>query len=337
MKVSLRPVSGTVRELSPALAAWVREGGDPLVVRTSGSTGAPKDVVLSHRAVIASARASLERLGGPGQWLSALPPTGVGGLQVLVRSILADEEPVVADEHPSIPAAIEAMTGMRRYASFVPTQLFRLLASDEAAALSRLDAVLLGGAAAPAELLERADLLRIRIVRTYGMSETSGGCVYDGRPLDGARMRLSADGRVELAGPMLFDGYGGEPRMGDWFTTSDLGEIDDGVLRVIGRADEIIVSGGVNVPLPAVVEALRRVDGVDDVAVTGVPDDEWGTRIVAVIVGTAELPLLRDAVEAAGHPRAWAPRGRVLVDALPLLPGGKVDRLAVREIAAGRT
>ncbi|WP_087624981.1 AMP-binding protein [Aeromicrobium sp. PE09-221] len=337
MNVSLRPVSGTARELYPVLADWVRDGGDPIMVRTSGSTGAPKDVVLSHAAVIASARASLDRLGGPGQWISALPPTAVGGLQVLVRSVLADAEPVVADEHASIPAAIAVMTGGRRYASFVPTQLFRLLASEEATALAGLDAVLLGGAAAPADLLRRAETLGIRIVRTYGMSETSGGCVYDGVPLDGARMRISADGRVELAGPMLFEGYGEESRSDEWFTTSDVGEIVDGRLRIAGRADEIIVSGGVNVPLPAVAEALRAAPGVEDVAVTGVPDAEWGTRVVAVVVGTADLEDLRDAVETAGHPRSWAPRARVLVDALPLLPGGKLDRLAVRTMAAGRT
>ncbi len=334
MNASLRPVSGTTREIYPLLAEWVCDGGDSIVVRTSGSTGTPKDVTLSHAAVVASACASLERLGGPGQWISALPPTAVGGLQVLVRSILAGQEPVITEDHASIPLAIEAMTGGRRYASFVPTQLFRLLASDEAAALAGLDAVLLGGAAAPADLVRRADTLGIRIVRTYGMSETAGGCVYDGVPLEGARMRISSDGRVELAGPMLFDGYGEARRVGEWFSTADLGEITDGRLRIIGRADEIVVSGGVNVPLPAVTEAVRGVSGVVDVVVTGVPDDEWGTKVVAVVVGSAGLQELRDAVEAAGHPRSWAPRERVIVEALPLLPGGKLDRLAVKEIAA---
>ncbi|WP_293782109.1 AMP-binding protein, partial [uncultured Aeromicrobium sp.] len=189
MEPSLRPVTGTAREIHALLQPWVAEGGAPIVVRTSGSTGRPKDVVLSHAAVLASARAALERLGGPGQWISALPPTAVGGLQVLVRSILAAESPVFADEHRSIAAAVDAMSGARRYASFVPTQLFRLLASDDAAVLADLDAILLGGAAAPADLLERARDLGITVVRSYGMSETSGGCVYDGVPLDGVRVR----------------------------------------------------------------------------------------------------------------------------------------------------
>lgn len=335
MEPSLRPVTGTAREIHALLEPWVAEGGAPLVVRTSGSTGHPKDVVLSHGAILASARATLERLGGPGQWISALPPTAVGGLQVLVRSILAGERPVFADEHPSIPDAVAAMTGPRRYASFVPTQLFRLLASDDAAALADLDAILLGGAAAPAELLARARELGITVVRTYGMSETSGGCVYDGMPLDGVRMRIGDGGIVELAGPMLFDGYASEPRTGEWFRTSDLGEIGtDGRLRVLGRADDMVVSGGVNVPLPAVEEAVRALPSVQDVAVVGVPDEEWGTRVVAAVVGVTELDTVRDAVVAAGHPRAWAPRQLLTLDELPLLPGGKIDRLALRRLAA---
>ncbi|RLV56377.1 AMP-dependent synthetase [Aeromicrobium phragmitis] len=335
MQPSLRPVTGTPREIHALLEQWVAEGGAPLVVRTSGSTGQPKDVVLSRDAVLASAQAALERLGGPGQWISALPPTAVGGLQVLVRSILAGEQPVFAEDHSSIPDAVAAMTGGRTYASFVPTQLFRLLASDAAPALADLDAILLGGAAAPAVLLERARELDITVVRTYGMSETSGGCVYDGVPLDGVRMRIGEGGLVELAGPVLFDGYGHERRTGEWFRTSDLGEIGaDGRLRVLGRADDVVVSGGVNVPLPAVEEAVRAAPGIQDVAVVGVPDEEWGTRVVAAVVGRTDLPSVRDAVAAAGHPRAWAPRQLLILDELPLLPGGKVDRLELRRLAA---
>lgn len=331
MPPSLRPVAGSPREIHALLRPWVDAGGPPIVVRTSGSTGTPKDVVLSHDAVIASALASIERLGGPGQWLSALPASGVGGLQVLVRSILAGEEPVFLDEHGTIPDAVAAMTGARRYASFVPTQLFRLLGSEEAPALADLDAVLLGGAAAPTALLQRAAELGVAVVRTYGMSETSGGCVYDGVPLDGVRMRIADSGLIELAGPVLFDGYGDQPRADEWFRTSDLGRLGpDGRLRVLGRADDMVVSGGLNVPLPAVEEAVRAAPGVREVAVVGVPDEEWGTRIVAAVVGQTSLQAVRAAVEAAGHPRAWAPRQLVAFEALPLLPGGKVDRLAIR-------
>jgi O-succinylbenzoic acid--CoA ligase len=323
------------------LEPWVRDGGDPIVVRTSGSTGAAKDVVLSHAAVLASAHAALDRLGGPGQWLSAIPATGVGGLQVLVRSIVAGTEPVFDDEHADLSTAIAAMTGERRYASLVPTQLHRL--AGDLPVLAGLDAVLIGGAATPATLLAQARDAGVNVIRTYGMSETCGGCVYDGVPLDGVQMRIDEDHQVHLAGPVLFDGYGDTATptnvVDGWFATNDLGEIDDdGRLHITGRSDDVIISGGVNVPLPAVTEALRGHEGVGDAIAVGVPDDEWGTRVVAYLVPADAVCLdglrldeVRDAIEAAGLPRTWAPREVVLVDALPLLPGGKVDREALRQ------
>ena len=336
---SLRPVSGTPREVLALLEPWLREGGEPIIIRTSGSTGAAKDVVLSQAAVMASAHAALERLGGPGQWLSAIPATGVGGLQVLVRSIVAGIKPVFDDEHDSIGAAISAMTGERRYASLVPTQLHRL--ADDLAVLAPLDAVLIGGAATPATLLEQARDAGVTVIRTYGMSETCGGCVYDGVPLDGVRMRVDDDHQVHLAGPVLFDGYGNAGRptnvVDGWFATDDLGEIEAGRLRVTGRSDDVIISGGVNIPLPAVTDVLRQHEGVGDAVAVGVPDEEWGSRVVAYLVPADAVCLdglrldeVRDAVEAAGLPRTWAPREVVLVDALPLLPGGKVDRRSLR-------
>ena len=339
MSAGLRPVAGEPREVLALLEPWVRQGGDPIIVRTSGSTGKPKDVVLSHAAVTASGTAALERLGGPGQWLLALPATAVGGLQVLVRSVLSGTEPVLLSDHPDLSAAIATMTGARRYASLVPTQLFRLAEEGRLADLSGLDAVLLGGAAMPGTLLERAQVAGVRVVRTYGMSETCGGCVYDGLPLDGVRIRIDDDGQVLLGGSVLFDGYGDPAATATalrdgWFATSDLGELDaDGRLRVLGRRDDVVISGGVNISLPAVTEALRRHEGVRDVAAVGVPDDEWGTRVVAYLVPDDAVCLdglrldeVRDTVEAAGLPRTWGPREVVLLDALPLLPGGKVDR-----------
>jgi O-succinylbenzoic acid--CoA ligase len=337
--VSLRPVAGSAREVLALLEPWVRDGGEPIVVRTSGSTGTAKDVVLSHAAVMASASSALDRLGGPGQWLSVIPATGVGGLQVLVRSIVAGIEPVFADEHADIPSAIAAMTGERRYASFVPTQLHRL--ADDLSVLSSLDAVLVGGAATPGTLLAEARDAGVNVIRTYGMSETCGGCVYDGVPLEGVRMRVDDDHQVHLAGPVLFDGYG-DPAVpthvvDGWLATNDLGEIDaDGRLRITGRSDDVVISGGVNVPLPAVTEVLRAHEGVGDAVAVGVPDDEWGSRVVAYLVPADAVCLdglrldeVRDAIEAAGLPRTWAPREVVLVDALPLLPGGKIDRQAL--------
>lgn len=343
MTASLRPVGGSPRDVFRLVQAWVREGGEPIVVRTSGSTGEPKEVVLSHDAVLASARASLDRLGGPGGWLQAMPVSGIGGLQVLVRSAVAGLEPTYADEHASLAGAIAAIPGERRYASLVPTQAHRLVESGELGVLAALDALLIGGAAVSPDLLDALRSAGVRVVRTYGMSETCGGCVYDGQPLDGVQVRIDDAGQVHLAGPVLFDGYADPEATArvlhdGWFATADLGEIDErGRLHVTGRRDDVVISGGVNVPLPAVTAALRRYEGVRDAVAVGVPDEEWGSRVVAYLVPDDAVCLdglrldeLRDGVEEAGLPRTWAPREVVLVDALPLLPGGKVDREALR-------
>ena len=341
MSASLRPVSGPAREVLDLVRAWVRDGGDPVVVRTSGSTGEPKDVVLSHAAVTASARASLDRLGGPGGWLLAMPVTGVGGLQVLVRSAISGVDPVLADDHASLAEAVAAVRGGRRYASLVPTQVHRLVEAGEVDVLRSLDALLIGGAAVSPDLLAALD--GVRVVRTYGMSETSGGCVYDGVPLDGVRLRVDDAGQVHVAGPVLFDGYADAAATArvlrdGWFATADLGTIDaSGRLSITGRRDDVVISGGVNIALPAVTDALRRLDGVRDAIALGVPDVEWGQRVVAYVVpadgvclDALRLDELRDGVESSGLPRTWAPREVVLVDELPLLPGGKVDRRALQ-------
>lgn len=321
---SLTPVAGSAREVLTLLRPWVADGGEPLEMRTSGSTGEPKPIRLSHAAVLASAHAALDRLGGPAQWLSALPPTGVGGLQVLVRSIVAGTEPVFLDDHADLEAAVAAMTGERRYASLVPTQLFRLVESGRADVLAPLDAVLLGGAAAPRAVLERAAEAGVHVVRTYGMTETCGGCVYDGLPLDGVRLRIEPDGRVAIAGSVLADG------MGEWLVTNDLGRIgEDGRLQVLGRADQVAISGGVNVPLAAVESVLRDEPGVLDVVVVAQPDPEWGQRVVAFVVGDLDRPRAAAALDRAGHPRTWTPRAVHRVDALPLLANGKPDRVAL--------
>ena len=342
MTASLSPVAGEPLDVLALLKPWLRDGGEPLVIRTSGSSGAPKDVILSRDAVLASATASVQRLGGPGQWLLALPVTGVGGLQVLVRSAVAGAEPVIAADHADLAGAIAAMSGVRRYASLVPTQLQPLAAAGQLAALAALDSVLLGGAAVSAGLMQSARDAGVRVVRTYGMSETCGGCVYDGMPLDKVRIRIDDERQVHLAGPVLFDGYADATATAavlhdGWFATDDLGELDgDGRLRVLGRRDDVVISGGVNIALPAVTEALRHHEGVRDAAAIGIPDEEWGTKVVAYLVPADAVCLdglrldeVRDAVEAAGLPRTWAPREVVLLDDLPLLPGGKVDRQAL--------
>ena len=334
---SLRPVSGTAAEILALLREWdAADDPAPLSVETSGSTGTPKRVLLSRAAMRASADATHARLGGAGQWLLNLPPSYVAGLQVLFRSVRAGTDPVVQDG--SFEEAAAAMTGARRYVSLVPTQLVRLLDGD---ALGGFDTVLVGGARLDPALRARAVDAGVRVVATYGMSETCGGCVYDGRPLDGVAVKIGADARVRIGGPVVFTGYDGQPGLtaaakeGDWFVTQDLGRIDhDGLLEVTGRVDDVVISGGVNVPAPAVAARLRDHPDVRDAEVVGVPDPEWGQAVVAVLVGDVPLDDVRAWV-AAEQPRAWAPRRVVPVAALPLLPNGKVDRLALERIAAG--
>ena len=330
--------------MARALSGWLGAADpDPLVVETSGSTGRPKRVVLSRRAVLASARATAARLGGEGRWLLALPPAYVAGLQVTVRSLLAGHPPVVLGDHRGWPAAVAALGDPAegpRFASLVPTQLHRLLDDPDATrALASLTAVLLGGGPVDPALRERAAAAGVRVVATYGASETAGGCVYDGRPLDGVAVTTGDDGRVRIGGPTLFDGYEGDPDLtaatlvDGWFVTSDIGEVDaGGRLRVLGRADDVVVSGGVNVPGPAVAARLRAHPDVAAAEVVGVEDEEWGRRLVAVVVGRLSLAEARDWV-AEAHPRAWAPRDLRLVDALPELGNGKVDRAALARLA----
>ncbi len=333
MSASLHPVQGEPLEVLELVSTWIRDGGPPLTMRTSGSTGEPKLVVLSRDAMVASATAALERLGGPGGWLLPIPVTGVGGLQVLVRSVLAGTSPVVRPE-----LSVDGIAGDRRYVSIVPTQLHRLDVAGRLADLAPFDAVLLGGAAADPDLLRRAAQAGVRVVRTYGMTETCGGCVYDGLPLDGVEVRI-VDDQVELSGPVLMDRYTDAARTAEvlrdgWFRTGDLGSIGtDGRLRVTGRLDDVVQSGGVKVPLPAVTAAVRRLEGVRDAVVLARPDPEWGARVVAFVVPDDAVCLdglgldaVRDGVEQQGLARTWTPREVVLVDTLPLLPNGKIDR-----------
>ena len=333
---TLDPVRGSAEEILTLLREWdAADDPAPLAVETSGSTGAPKRVRLSRAAMRASADATHARLGGAGQWLLNLPPAYVAGLQVLFRSVRARTDPVIQDG--PFEDAVAAMTGERRYVSLVPTQLVRLL---DGGALRGFDTVLVGGARLEPDLRDRATRSGVRVVATYGMSETCGGCVYDGRPLDGVAVKIGSDDRIRVGGPVLFDGYDGQPELTaqakehGWFVTRDLGRIDhDGLLRVTGRVDDVVISGGVNVPAGAVAARLREHPCVTEAEVVGVPDPEWGQAVVAVLAGDLSLAAARDWV-AADLPRSWSPRLVVPVAALPLLPNGKVDRLAVERLAA---
>ena len=331
---SLRPVRGTAAEVLALLRDWdAADDPSPLLIETSGSTGRPKRVALSRAAMRASVHATHERLGGPGQWVLNLPPTYVAGVQVLFRSVLAGTEPVLFDT--DVHDTVAKMDGPRRYISLVPTQLERFL-ENRAGALGRFDAVLIGGGPLRQKTRREAESQGVRVVQTYGMSETCGGCVYDGVPLDGVGLKIDDDGQVLLSGPVLFDGYDDDPERtaevlrDGWFHTDDLGRLDDdGRLQVTGRADDVVISGGVKVPALAVERMLLEHPSVDEVAVFGVPDDEWGEIVVAVVasrVGAVTLEELRDLVS----PREWAPRRMLSTFGLARLPNGKPDLVSMR-------
>ena len=339
--------------LAAALAA-----GEPiddhisLVISTSGTTGTPKGAQHSPATLAASAAATHKHLGGPGNWLLALAPHHIAGLQVLLRALAAGFTPGVlhlsSGFNPDAFAdALDALDGPRRYTSLVPTQLIKVLDSPRAtAALRTADALLVGGAATPAPLLRRALDAGLPIIRTYGMSETGGGCVYDGIPLEGVTITLldpnpEGVGRVALSGPMVAHGYRNLPDHPAFtltpdartFLTDDLGRLDDGVLSIVGRADEAITTGGLTV-VPQVVEAVILDDeSVAECAVVGLPDERLGEKVVAFVVlsGTSRFDAerIRGAV-AERLERYAAPRDVVEIDQLPLRGPGKVDRRALR-------
>lgn len=314
-----------------------------VVISTSGTTGKPKGAMLTGQALTASGTATATRLGGPGQWLLALPPHHIAGMQVLLRSIQAGSDPVVLDVStgfsvPDFVRAVAEMTGSRRYISLVATQLVKALGDAEASeALASFDAVLLGGGPLPATVAIRAAQARVPVVRTYGMSETCGGCVYDGVALDGVEVRIGPEGRISLGGATVAAGYRNIPEHKafaehGWFHTDDFGELDEGRLRVLGRLDEAISTGGLTV-VPQVGEAaLGAHPLVAECAVFGVPDDRLGQRIAAAVVpsaaGAPTLEDLREHVTAALDGTA-APRELHLLDELPRRGIGKLDRRAL--------
>jgi len=325
------------------------EEGVALVVPTSGSTGDPKGVLLTAAALAASTAATERRLGGPGRWLLALPVTHVAGLQVVLRALRAGSAPVPAGSDAADFAAATAALGPgRRFTSLVPTQLRRLLDAGSATldALRSYTAVLLGGAAAPAGLLDTARAAGVRVVTTYGMSETCGGCVYDGVPLTGVSVRTGPAGRIEITGPVLFSGYRlrpdltGQAMADGWFVTSDVGVVDAaGCVAVHGRADEMINTGGEKVAPGEVAAALELCPGVREAVVIGQPDPEWGERVTAVVVpiDPAHPPALAELRGALGRrlPHYAVPRSLVLVAEVPLLASGKPDLAALRGLSQG--
>ncbi|WP_270366469.1 AMP-binding protein [Microbacterium algeriense] len=353
--LGLGMVAGAPENVAEGIAA---------VIATSGSSGVPKRVALSGEALRASAEATAARIGS-GRWLLALPAGYVAGLQVLVRSLLAGTRPESVEGRFSPLSFAEATRSLQRrtpgadlpdlYTSLVPAQVATLLdAADDPAVLSALRAyraILVGGQSLPEPLRERAAAQGAHLVRTYGSTETSGGCVYDGVPLDTVAVR-TVDGELRIAGPMLAEGYLGDGELTArafvrdelgirWYRTGDLGLVEDGVVRVHGRADNVIVSGGVNISLDRVERVVRRIPGLHEAVVIGVEDERWGEASVIVAARgevlrrseSEQLAQARDAVadEVGKHAR---PSRLIVVDELDVLASGKPDREAIRRAVA---
>jgi O-succinylbenzoic acid--CoA ligase len=330
---------------TPVPGAPAPPPGTAVVIATSGSTGEPKLVALSAAALRASALATERRLGGAARWLLALPAEHVAGVQVIVRALLAGAPPQVQDLRPGFRpddfvTAARRLAAAPRCTSLVPTQLGRLLDAGGPAldALRGFTAVLVGGAALDPRLHRRALDAGVAVVTTYGMSETAGGCVYDGIPLDGVEVDLDPDGRIRLGGATLADGYLGRPAEtaaafgGGWFRTGDLGRWRDGRLQVLGRADDVIVTGGEKVAPAAVERVLAERPGVRAACVVGLPDEQWGQAVAAAVQLEPDARPDEDGWRAAVRAelgRAAVPRTLAVVAEIPVRGIGKPDRAAV--------
>ncbi|AKK02233.1 o-succinylbenzoate--CoA ligase [Corynebacterium epidermidicanis] len=344
---ALLPLPSTDHARARVLRASQRAGehieNTALVMATSGSTGEPKGAMLSPANLVSSADATHKFLGGAGQWLLALPGHHIAGIQVLIRSLIAGVEPLCLDLRTGfhISAFAQAArelkaTDDRVYTSLVPNQLVKAMDTLEGIEALRLfDAILVGGAAVGPDTLRAARELDINVVTTYGSSETSGGCVYNGKPIPGAQVRTDSSGRIHLGGPMVAHGYRNVPdspafATPGWFATSDLGTVVDGTLVVSGRLDNVIITGGLKIQPEVVENAMLAVRGVREVCVLGVPDPRLGQKIVAAYSGAVSPG---EVISGLDDLQRWQlPREIKQVEALPLIGPGKVDRRKVANL-----
>jgi len=358
---------GPAEHHAAAMAAALREDAPidhdeaALVVATSGSTGEPQGVLISLPALVAAADRGAGELGAPGLWLAAVPVTGIGGILAVVRSIRAGFRPIalpsVGGAGPFAPAEFamaahqtlrhaEAL-GVPAYVSLVPTQLRRLLAHDGPAAdeLARFGAVVVGGAALPEEDIAAAADRGVRLVASYGATETCGGVIYNGKPLPGVGLAFQdpetgalspqGPGRIVISGPTLALGYRlrrdltSAAFLPDGFHSPDYGHLAPGRVVVESRLDQIVKVGGVKVSLSAVTNALRAHPRVVDAVTVAEPDAEWGSVPASYVVtdasevggGALREELLAIIADRLG--RASQPRHIHLVPSLPLGHTGK--------------
>jgi O-succinylbenzoic acid--CoA ligase len=358
-------VEQILSEIRPDNSDWPVESDSIAVcIATSGSTGTPRGVLLTADALVSAATAFGSRFGTDSRWVVSLPVHRIGGLMVLVRSLVLgtpyEVDPSVGGGRPFDPVTFAATTkraarrsaadGRQMMVSLVPTQITRLVEHGPAGieALQAYDVVLSGAAATPQPLLNKLRDNGVNVVVSYGMSETCGGCVFNGQPLDGVDISLAADndaepGRISIGGNVLASGYRLRPDL-DALTflngrvlTHDVGRLDQmGLLHVLGRLDDVVTVGGVNVALSAVEAIVRHHPVIDEVAMIDVTDPEWGSLPMAYITlrnhnidRQALEAEIRDAIEQRIG-RAALPRYFAYVDYLPMLDSGKVDRLALR-------
>ncbi|MCS4483883.1 AMP-binding protein [Gleimia sp. 6138-11-ORH1] len=327
-----------------------------VIVETSGSTtGQPRLVGLSYGALVASARATHEALGGPGRWIVALPVHHIAGLMTLVRCCVAEASPIIAEldagfDADALTRACRSMfsgggvrSDLRAYLAIVPKQLAAALdaGGELLDYLRRLDAILVGGTQVPRQLLQVAREAGLRVHTSYGMTETSGGVVYDGVPLPGVEVIAAENGCALIHSPSLLvdylDGEAGADFIWQgekkFLRTADQIISEGGIVQVLGRADDVIISGGLNISPAVVADALLDVTELTEVAVVGVADDTWGQLVAAVVVapGVSSASKWRDLVgEVLG--REFAPQAFLAVAALPLTDLGKPNRSVLVEL-----
>ena len=318
-----------------------------LLVCTSGSTGNPKAVEISAAALLSATKLVNAKFENPASWLLAINPAFIGGAMVIARAITQDQKwEYGLDENgkfsPEIFAGIAqtfiAQNGRVR-TSLVAAQLSALIAQDHINLLKKFDAILVGGGQMSPEVYKNLKDDGVNLIRTYGMTETCGGVVWDGKALDDVSIRIEnpangGAGRISINSPSNATCYHGNSEgikqlneitfNNNWIMTQDIGTYENTTLKVIGRSDDIVISGGVNVSVHAIENVLRDQPGVEDAVVFAMPDKIWGTIVAAVIVGNAELLVLQDAVEKElGSPAK--PRIIKFAHELPLLPNGKID------------
>ena len=292
-----------------------------VAIGTSGTTGAAKEVLLTSTALISSARASNKFVGAKSgdTWSLLLPLTHIAAVNVIVRSIELGTTPIdLRDFDGEYPKA--------DFTAIVPTQLFRALNGDERLLnhLKSAKAVLVGGAALSQSLRNQAELTGIKVITTYGMTETCGGCVYDGKVLQGVEIEIRG-GKICIKGPVLASSIS----LNDgWYETSDLGEYDNNQLAVLGRSDDVIISGGENLSLSAVENSLGIAFPDIQFAAFAVEDPQWGQSLQIAVVGIISDAQIVEYLE--NELGSFAkPKGIHHMNSLPLLGIGKVDRMSL--------